>query len=339
MIPKSVEVFSTCVQNTDVEPDEFLQAAIDVSRWSDEVGCKGMLIYTDNRLVDAWLVAQIALHNTEHLCPLVAVQPVYMQPYTVANMVASLGLMYGRRIYLNMVAGGFRNDLLAMNDQTPHDKRYTRLVEYTHIIRELLQRSSEAKPLSFEGEFYTVDKLTLTPALEPELMPGIFVSGSSEAGLGAARTMQATAVQYPTRPEDFGNVSLDHGLEYGIRIGIIAREDGEKAWTIAEERFPVDRKGKLTRQLAARVSDSHWHKKLTEQMAQSSGGRDPYWLVPFENYRTMCPYLVGTHDDVASLVRTYYDKGYTKFILDIPPNLEELNEIATVFERCLPHGS
>jgi len=61
-------------------------------------------------------------------------------------------------------------------------------------------------------------------------------------------------------------------------------------------------------------------------------------MVPFENYRTMCPYLVGTHGEVAELVQTYRAKGYTKFILDIPTNLEELNDTATVFERCLSNG-
>ena len=37
---------------------------------------------------------------------------------------------HGQRLWLNMVAGGFKNDLAALNDDTPHDKRYQRLVEY-----------------------------------------------------------------------------------------------------------------------------------------------------------------------------------------------------------------
>jgi len=46
------------------------------------------LIYTDNGLVDPWLIAQAMITHTERLCPLVAVQPVYMHPYAVAKMVA-----------------------------------------------------------------------------------------------------------------------------------------------------------------------------------------------------------------------------------------------------------
>jgi hypothetical protein len=32
---------------------------------------------------------------------------------------------------MNMLAGGFKNDLITMNDSTPHDRRYDRPTEYT----------------------------------------------------------------------------------------------------------------------------------------------------------------------------------------------------------------
>src|SRR5579875_3567175 len=97
--------------------------------------------------------------NTSNLCPLVAVQPVYMHPYSAAKMVATLAFLYGRRVFLNMVAGGFKNDLAALNDDTPHDSRYERLIEYTTIIRRLLEQRS----VSFEGRFYQVRGLSLNP--------------------------------------------------------------------------------------------------------------------------------------------------------------------------------
>ena len=115
-----------------------------------------------------------------------------MHPYAVAKMVSSLGHLYGRRVFLNMVAGGFKNDLSALNDTTPHDKRYARLVEYTTIIQELLRSPA---PVSYRGEFYVVDKLRMTPPLPEELMPEVFVSGSSEAGLAAATALGAVADQ------------------------------------------------------------------------------------------------------------------------------------------------
>ena len=134
----SIDVFSACPSSSTVDGHAYIQRVRDVARWSEQYGCKGILVYTDNSLIDAWLVSQIVIQHTTRLCPLVAVQPVYMHPYTVAKMVTSLGDLYGRRMYLNMVAGGFKNDLTALNDITPHDKRYDRLREYTLIIKGLL---------------------------------------------------------------------------------------------------------------------------------------------------------------------------------------------------------
>ena len=71
-----------------------------------------------------------------------AAQPIYSHPYTVAKQVASLAHLRDRRVYLNMVAGGFTSDLKALNDTTPHDLRYERLTEYTTIIHPILQKES-----------------------------------------------------------------------------------------------------------------------------------------------------------------------------------------------------
>src|SRR5579875_493430 len=132
-----LQVFSTC-PSSHVTPDRYRERVIAAARWSEQAGCTGTLIYTDNTLVDPWMVAQIVITNTSNLCPLVAVQPVYMHPYSAAKMVATLAFLYGRRVFLNMVAGGFKNDLAALNDDTPHDSRYERLIEYTTIIRRRL---------------------------------------------------------------------------------------------------------------------------------------------------------------------------------------------------------
>ncbi len=139
-------------------------------------------------------MSHVILQNTSRLCPLVAVQPIYMHPYTVAKMVSSLAFLYGRRIYLNMVAGGFKNDLNALNDPTPHDRRYDRLVEYTTVIKLLLGTEG---PVTFSGEFYQINQLKLAPPLPKELFPGILISGSSDAGLAAALAIGATAIKLP----------------------------------------------------------------------------------------------------------------------------------------------
>jgi len=325
------EIFSTSPQSKDFSRDRYVRQLISVARWSEEAGCTAILVYTDNSLVDPWLVAQIILQSTQKLCPLVAIQPVYMHPYTVAKMIASFAHLYERRVYLNMVAGGFKNDLLALNDTTPHDERYTRLIEYTTIIKLLL---ASPDPVTYEGKFYKVDKLRMTPPLAPEYFPEILLSGSSEAGLAAARAVDAVAVCYPKPARDCEPTTLQNGTRAGVRVGIIARERSEEAWAIAFERFPADRKGQIAHQLAMKISDSHWHKQISDMAKENDATQTVYWTWPFENYKTFCPYLVGSYQDVSEELSRYLQLGNRFFILDIPPNREELQHVQATFQMA-----
>ena len=125
----------------------------------------------------------------------------------------------------------------------------------------------------------------------------------------------------------FGGVHAD--LETGVRVGIIARKTSAEAWQVAHERFPEDRKGQLTHQLAQKSSDSAWHEQLSKL---PDSGESPYWLVPFQNYKSFCPYLVGSYECVAEEVSRYLRLGHSTFVLDIPPNAEELESIGKVFD-------
>lgn len=327
-----IEIFSTCPQSSQADSRLYLRQVADVAKWSEEAGCIGILVYTDNSLVDPWLVSQIIIENTANLRPLIATQPIYMHPYTAAKMIASFGFIYNRKFYLNMLAGGFKNDLAALGDNTPHSKRYARAIEYTLIIKQLLGSNG---PVSFSGEFYRVENLRMAPPLPPELFPGILISGSSEEGVAAARAIGATAIRYPKPSSEYDSSPLDDDLSSGVRIGVIARDSDDLAWQIAHARFPEDRKGQLTHQLAMKVSDSVWHKQLSELEERPATEKSPYWLGPFRNYSTFCPYLVGSYKRVAEEVSGYIRAGYKTFILDIPPSLEELNHINIVFKEAI----
>ena len=328
MTDTAINVFSTCPPSSGVPQESYLERVSEIARWSEDAGCKGILVYSDNSLLDPWLLSQIIIQQTKRLCPLVAVQPIYMHPYAIAKHITSLAHLYGRQIYLNMVAGGFKNDLEALNDNTPHDQRYARLIEYTSIIMALLDGAS---PVSFKGEYHTVSKLKLTPPLPPALMPGVFVSGSSDAGVAAATALGATAIKYP-KPAHEEDPRAGDAVSPGIRVGIIAREDEAAAWDVARARFPEDRKGQLTRNLATKVSDSVWHKQLSE--VDDTAGKSPYWMVPFHNYKTMCPYLVGSYEQVADELARYFTAGYRTVILDIPPDAAELTHTFAAFDRA-----
>jgi alkanesulfonate monooxygenase len=324
---RSIRLFSTCPPSVQYQDGgDYLRKVKEVAEWSDDAGFEGILVYTDNSLVDPWQVSQVILSSTSNLAPLVALQPVYMHPYTAAKMVATFSYLHNRRVYLNMVAGGFRIDLFALGDMTEHDHRYDRLIEYATIMKGLFD---EPGPLTFTGDYFTVKNLMLKPPIPPALVPEIFVSGTSAAGIAAAQKIGATSISYPGTPS---GEKTSRGAPAGIRIGIIARADSREAWRIAYERFPVDQKGQFAHAMARRMSDSAWYGQLSELGERPDDSSYPYWLVPFKNYKTFCPYLVGSYDEVRREITKYIREGFQTFILDVPPSWEELHHTVIVFE-------
>ncbi len=330
-----LKIFTTCPLATVDKARVCVRHIENVARWSEEAGCEGILVSSDSRQLDPWLVSRAIIGATDKLCPLVTAQPAYAHPYTVARAIASLGFMYGRRTYLNMASSEFANDLRAVDDATVHDQRHARLVEYTSIVQKLLRGD---EPVTYDGAFYKVMNLRMVPPLPMELQPELFVSGSSNGDRKAALDLDATLIESPI-PAGGRGQPLDRARSsrgYGVHIGIITDRDEARAWSIAQKRFPDDRKGPLAHPFFTKVSDSRWPQQRPD-LADSQGRSDSYWLAPLRSHQATCPYLVGSYDQIAAELARYLDEGCTTFILEEPANEEQMQQIGFTFELVTEH--
>lgn len=80
----------------------------------------------------------------------------------------------------------------------------------------------------------------LVPHVPHELLPGILVSSSSEAGVAAAARLGATTIEQAKPAAECAAAGAAAAASRGIRIGIIARSADAEAWRIAHSRFPPD---------------------------------------------------------------------------------------------------
>lgn len=325
----NTDLFTTIPQSIKLDRNTFIQEVRKIAHQSENNGYKGTLIYSDNRLADPWTIAGFLLAETQTLLPMIALQPAYMHPYMAAKKIATLALLYQRPISLNLIAGGFSNDLISLNEHTEHDRRYDRLVEYTEIMQ-LLMKSEH--PVSYEGDFYTIKNLRLQPDIPEELRPLYYLSGSSDAAKSASKTLGAKLIEYPEPHASWENQATNGTSSRGIRIGILTRQDHDEAWKDARVRFPDTRQGAITHKLAQKTSDSQWHKKLSDQSEQIVDEEPVYWLGPFNFYHTFCPYLVGDYQEVTEELSHYIKAGCDTCILDIPVSEEELLHTNHVFE-------
>jgi alkanesulfonate monooxygenase len=74
-----------------------------------------------------------------------------------------------------------------------------------------------------------------------------------------------------------------------------------------------------------------WHKQLSSMSRTTLDEPGVYWLAPFQNYKAMCPYLVGSYDQVGEELATYVGAGYRTVILDTPPDAEDLEHTFAAF--------
>lgn len=318
-----VTVFMISPRTTDVS--QYWRNIEDSIRFSDAYDATGILLFEGNdTYVSPWVAAQAAFERSETLEPLVAVNPVYMHPFSVAKLVNSFAQVYGRRTYLNMITGTALSYLAAMNDELAHDQRYERLGEFADLVFAFLTRDD---PVTYEGAHYRVNKLKLDPPTPPDLLPAFFFAGASEAATATARRVGGTQMKMlPANLAD--GVAPD---EAGVHFGIVTRAASEDAHAAAERLFPEDRRGERVQELTMSNTDSVWKARMAQAAKLEQGAQAGYWLRPFRCFQADCPYFVGSHGEVADLIASLVRGGVRHFILDVPCRDEEFAEVHRAF--------
>jgi alkanesulfonate monooxygenase len=296
--------------------DELMRAA----RFSDRNGLAGILLFAGNdTLVEPWSIAQHILANTAECSPLVAVNPVYVHPFTAAKFVSSFALLYHRKIYLNMITGTAASDLHGLGDeQLSHQDRYTRLGEFIHIVRQLL---ASTRPVNFNGKFYTTNHLQLRPGLPPALMPEFLIAGQSDDAHRVAKQMGCLTMQMLPP-------NLEEGLNGpGVNFGIFARENRDEARRAAKLFFQDSAEKRELLKYTMENTDSVWKQRLYDAGKNDELQKNGYWLLPFLTYQADCPYLVGSYAEIGAKLRQFVQMKVSTIILDIVADEHELDHV------------
>jgi alkanesulfonate monooxygenase len=317
-----VTVYTTSPATSRLDPAAARRRILQVAEWTEAAGWRGLLVYNDNSLPDPWAVAQIMIEHTETIAPLVAINPVYSHPFTAARSISTLARLYGRGIDVNLVVGGFDRYLRQLGCDLEHDARYARLAEFGAVLGRLL---TSPRPVSHSGQYYQLSGVTLSPVMPTTINSRILVSGTSEACARVGRALGAVRLAYPHATRSYSPGGLEGT---GIRLGLIPRDASDEAWRIAHQRFPVDRRGEKVHKWAATHVESAWHRTLSQAALASSQPLDTYWLYPFRAYKTFCPYLIGTYQEVSDTLRRYFSLGVSTVILDEPTDEDDVHHAA-----------
>jgi alkanesulfonate monooxygenase len=308
------DVYGTALATVPPEGDP-LQVVTEFAQRAERYGLDGLLAFYNHYDLDPWVTAATILQNTKALTPLVAVQPYSMPPFTVAKLIWSLTKLHHRRIDINLITGAAPQDLVQVDDQLDHDERYERATEYFTVVRTLL---SSEEPLKYEGRFFRYRGLYMFSQLPPELRPRAFVAGSSDAGKRMASVVGDIAITHPEPVEQFAQSFFGpgrEGLKIGIRIGILARDTDDEAWSIAHDLYPDDRRARM-KTVMRKKSPSEWNRRLAELATEEDGLYDEvYWTGAFRADKGNMPLLVGSYSKVADYLERYLALGVSTVIL------------------------
>ncbi|MDI4235097.1 LLM class flavin-dependent oxidoreductase [Bradyrhizobium sp. Arg237L] len=312
-----LRVFPAVSRNRD--PTKYADELMRIAHFADRNGFEGILLFAGNDVfVEPWAMAQHILAHTQRCAPLIAVNPVYLHPFTAAKLISSFALLYGRKVYLNMITGTALSDLHGLGDEQSHAERYARLGEFIAVVRQLL---ASARPLSFRGRFYTTNDLQIWPRLPAELMPEFLIAGQSDDARRVAAEMQCLMMQM--LPPD-----LEQGIKApGLNFGIFARESREEARRAAKLRFQDSDDNRELFKLTMENTDSVWKRRLGDDEQDGAIHHNGYWLLPFLTFQADCPYLVGSYADIGAKLRSFAELGVGNIILDVVADEEELEHV------------
>jgi alkanesulfonate monooxygenase len=317
MAKAKLRIFPAVSRNRD--PAKYVEELMRIAHFSDRNGFSGILLFAGNDVfVEPWSMAQHILAHTQRSSPLIAVNPIYMHPFTAAKLVSSFALLYGRKVYLNMITGTATSDLHGLGDEHSHESRYSRLGEFISLVRELL---TSARPVNFKGQFYTTNHLQLRPRLPAALMPEFLIAGQSDDARRISTEMQCLMMQMLPP-------NLDEGIKApGLNFGIFAREERDQARRAAKLRFRDSAENRELLKLTMENTDSVWKRRLNEAGQNGELHENGYWLLPFLTFQADCPYLVGSYAEIGAKLRSFAEKTVGTIILDVVADEQELKHV------------
>ena len=319
-----------------------------VAKTAEELGFYSLLIPTrfanglfseDQPLAETWTTATALAAVTKKIRFLVAVRPGFISLGLFAQMAAAFHQISNGRLDINIVPGGIQNDFERLGEVSDHATRYQRAEEFIEACRCLW---GEPGPTYYEGEFYKLDGAYCSPSPGINNRPKFYLGGVSERAMGLSarqadvhlgwiEPLNDTANRLDSLKSYFSQTQRDEF--YGLRTHLIVRDTEEEAWYAADQlisnadpqvkaqrRAAIEGTAMVGQQAQARQVENH---KLSQHLWNG-----------LSEVRVNCgSALVGTPEQVANQLLSYWKLGIDEFILSGFPHVEECHRTA---EQVLP---
>lgn len=275
---------------------------------------------------------------TDKLSLIVAHRPGVIHPAAAARYFATLDVLSGGRLAINLVTGGSDKDLHREGDYLPKDDRYARASEYLDVMKAAW---SEAEAFDHKGTYYTAERVH--PLVKP--LRGhvpIFMGGESDAAVdfGASHADMYMLWGEPLdgTKERIDRVraaseKYDRTVEFSVSLRLFTGETDDDAWENARavERTILEAQGS-NKFLRSSATDKSVGRNRQLALTDEELHDDCFWtgLVKLLGGFANSAALVGTEDRILETLSKYRDLGVSAFLITTgaeaawDPSLEDL---------------
>ena len=307
-----------------------------IAQAADHLGFEGVLTPTGTWCEDAWLVTAALISQTKRLKFLVAFRPGSIHPTLAAQMASTYQRISEGRLLLNIVSGGEPSEQRRFGDPASYGsaERYARTDEFLTVLRGAWQHEG----IEFAGDFYDVTDARVRDVPDP--LPKLYFGGSSApAGPVAAKHVDVY-LTWGEPPSDVAE-KLDHmrrlakeagrSLRFGIRLHVITRDTSEAAWAVAQQMLSELDPADVQKAQEALASSQSVGQQRMRALHGGSTYADAHELEVHPGLWAGVGLvrggagtaLVGSHEEVASLISEYAALGIDEFVLSGYPHVEE----------------
>ncbi|MEO6599582.1 MAG: dimethylsulfone monooxygenase SfnG [Polyangiaceae bacterium] len=181
------------------------------------------------------------LAATEKLRVIAAILPGPWNPTLAAKQLATIDILTGGRLAVNIVSGWFKGEFRAIGEPwLEHDERYRRSEEFIRALKGIWMEDS----FTFKGDFYRFNEYSMKPKPLQKPHPEIFQGGSSRAARDMASrvsdwyfTNGNTVEGIKAQVDDMRAKAAanNRSVKVGVNAFVIARETEEEARAVLKE--------------------------------------------------------------------------------------------------------
>lgn len=283
---------------------------------------ESILLRAGSAQPDPWVNASSYATEFKKIKFIVAVNPAMLSPVYCAIKTVTFQSMFGNRISLNIVSGANKLEQEMYMDDLSITDRYSRSYEFAEIVKTLVENG---KIENYNGKFYQIKFAEIRKGLNLDIV----FAGSSDATINLANNLGTShyhSMETPILYKEFKNKTK---VLSGMKSTFIVEENASDAWgyanslikNVSDSDIEFLKKDVGTYESQNQKRQQSLHNYLKDDLEIYPNIWAGYGLLRGGGITAM----VGNYQEVADLIKEFYDNGLDKLLIAATPEIYYLN--------------